>query len=65
MKTVPAFLVLLTGCLVLIQPATAEETWPSWRGPRGDGSSPDQTVPLEWNVKETLKPLDYNVMLRP
>ncbi len=52
MKTVPAFLVLLTGCLGLIQPAAAEETWPSWRGPRGDGSSPDQAVPLEWNVKE-------------
>ena len=52
MKTAPVFLVLLTGCLGLILPTVAEETWPSWRGPRGDGSSPDQAVPLEWSVKE-------------
>jgi len=25
------------------------ENWPGWRGPRGDGSSADQNVPLTWN----------------
>ena len=42
-------LVLLTGFLGLVLPADAEESWPSWRGSRGDGSSPDETVPLKWN----------------
>ncbi|MBL49413.1 MAG: serine/threonine protein kinase [Roseibacillus sp.] len=50
MKLVPVLLVHLVGCLGSIAPVGAEETWPSWRGPRGDGSSPDQTVPLRWNV---------------
>ena len=45
-------LVLLTGFLGLELPADAEESWPSWRGSRGDGSSPDETVPLEWNVQK-------------
>lgn len=30
----------------------AEETWPAWRGPRGDGSSLDQEVPLQWKVEK-------------
>ena len=51
MRTVPAFLVFLAGCLSSIAPAGGEETWPSWRGPRGDGSSPDKVVPLDWDVE--------------
>lgn len=30
----------------------AEDTWPGWRGPRGDGSSHDQSVPLDWDVEK-------------
>lgn len=29
---------------------TQAENWPGWRGPRGDGSSLDKEVPLQWNV---------------
>src|SRR6266404_892529 len=25
------------------------ENWPCWRGPRGDGTSREQTVPIHWN----------------
>lgn len=35
-------------CLMLSLSAQAEN-WPCWRGPRGDGSSIDQHVPLKWN----------------
>ena len=31
-----------------------EDAWPGWRGPRGDGSSTDAEVPLEWSVAENL-----------
>lgn len=27
------------------------ENWPGWRGPRGDGSSEEATVPTSWNGK--------------
>ncbi len=33
-------------------PAGAEDVWPSWRGSRGDGSSPDKVVPLKWSVEK-------------
>ena len=35
-------------CLTLTVSVQAEN-WPCWRGPRGDGSSADQQVPLTWN----------------
>ena len=33
---------------ILSVPLLAED-WPQWRGPRGDGSSSDAGVPLEWD----------------
>ncbi len=40
-------------CLVLIIllacSAADAENWPGWRGPRGDGSSNDASVPIRWN----------------
>jgi outer membrane protein assembly factor BamB len=33
---------------VMAEPAWAEN-WPSWRGPRGDGSSHETNVPMRWN----------------
>ena len=35
--------------LTCFPPARAEN-WPGWRGPRGDGSSQETTLPLEWDV---------------
>ena len=32
----------------LVAPADAEN-WPCWRGPRGDGSSLEEGVPIRWN----------------
>ena len=29
----------------------AAENWPCWRGPRGDGTSHEQNVPVEWNTE--------------
>jgi outer membrane protein assembly factor BamB len=36
-----------------IQPALAEN-WPGWRGPRGDGTSSEKKVPLQWNATNNV-----------
>lgn len=36
-----------------IAPAAAED-WPSWRGPRGDGTSRETNVPIRWNATENV-----------
>jgi outer membrane protein assembly factor BamB len=30
--------------------ASAAENWPGWRGPRGDGTSLEENVPVTWNA---------------
>ena len=47
--------ILLGVCLVLCvafahPDITRAENWPSWRGPRGDGTSQETGVPIEWDV---------------
>jgi outer membrane protein assembly factor BamB len=39
--------------LVLTTAAHAEE-WPSWRGPRGDGTSDEKDIPLHWSRTENV-----------
>ena len=34
--------------------AARGENWPGWRGPRGDGTSLEQPVPLRWSANENL-----------
>lgn len=29
--------------------------WPSWRGPHGDGTSPERNVPLTWSATENVR----------
>ncbi len=29
--------------------------WPAWRGPSGDGSSPEKSVPLSWSATENVR----------
>lgn len=29
--------------------------WPSWRGPNGDGTSPERNVPLSWSATENVR----------
>jgi len=31
------------------------EDWPGWRGPRGDGTSTETTLPLEWSKDKNVK----------
>jgi outer membrane protein assembly factor BamB len=53
----------LAMLLCLSATLTAQaENWPCWRGPRGDGSSIDQTVPMTWNG-ETGKNVMWKVPL--
>lgn len=42
---------LITATLLVMFMATftAGENWPQWRGPRGDGSSLDESVPTHWD----------------
>lgn len=46
-------LLIVSGLLLaafLRSPAPlAAEDWPGWRGPRGDGTSLEETLPLHWN----------------
>lgn len=46
----PAFvtLSLFTGLLAITTTAVAEN-WPGWRGPRGDGTSIEDNVPVKWD----------------
>lgn len=44
LSTIIAVAVVLVGAGVSLA-----ENWPCWRGPRGDGTSPD-TVPLKWDA---------------
>ncbi len=30
------------------------ENWPNWRGPRGDGSSAEQNLPIQWTDSENV-----------
>lgn len=44
----PSFFAVV--CLALVFAAAAKaENWPGWRGPRGDGSSLEPTVPTTWD----------------
>lgn len=43
------FLTFLLFFSVVFPTRVVAENWPSWRGPRGDGSSLDTTIPLEWD----------------
>lgn len=42
---------LLFGACIIASAATAvaAENWPGWRGPRGDGTSEEAEVPVQWN----------------
>jgi outer membrane protein assembly factor BamB len=35
--------------LITVSLQLSAENWPGWRGPRGDGSSISQSLPLEWD----------------
>lgn len=45
----PAWLFLAAFSVVLPDETARAENWPCWRGPRGDGSSQETRLPLEWD----------------
>jgi len=55
MDTVGKKFLLLSGlCLLAVGiplPAFGED-WPVWRGPRGDGTSVEQSVPMDWTAEQ-------------
>jgi hypothetical protein len=40
---------------LLFTTAASAEDWPGWRGPRGDGTSEEQNVPLEWSTTKNVR----------
>ncbi len=52
MKLISAL--LLASCLISTVPTATAESWPGWRGPRGDGTSLDQKIPQNWNPTNAL-----------
>lgn len=47
-------LTLLTVCQASLAGA-AETNWPQFRGPRGDGQSPNKGLPLTWSENENIR----------
>jgi outer membrane protein assembly factor BamB len=48
----PAIVLLVLGVLA---PSLHAANWPSWRGPHGDGTSPERNVPLTWSATENVR----------
>ena len=58
-KTAVSNLLAFSICLVwaatsLAQDAASQSEWPSFRGPEGNGSSPDATPPTRWSTTENV-----------
>ncbi len=45
---------LWVGCTATTGGVARGENWPGWRGPRGDGSSLEQNVPIKWSATENI-----------
>src|SRR5438067_27899 len=47
---------ILTVCFVIVALTTTvvAEEWPAWRGPRGDGTSLETNVPLQWSGTDNV-----------
>lgn len=41
--------VVLLCCLFVTCPPAQAESWPCWRGSRGDGTCIEEGVPRDWN----------------
>jgi outer membrane protein assembly factor BamB len=46
-----AALALAALLLLTVSPPAAGENWQAWRGPRGDGTSKENDLPVSWNGK--------------
>lgn len=60
MKRFPPLLVL---SLMLTTAAAGAENWPGWRGPNGDGTSGEKSIPVKWSAESNVAwkvPLKYH-----
>jgi outer membrane protein assembly factor BamB len=53
MRPTPAILTL--SCLILCSALHADDNWPAFRGPTGDGHSTAKGVPTRWSEKENIR----------
>ncbi|MEI7901936.1 MAG: PQQ-binding-like beta-propeller repeat protein [bacterium] len=44
----------LCGLVLAVASSGLAENWPSWRGPRGDGTSLETGVPVKWSATENV-----------
>ena len=50
-----SLVVSLSVCSAVMGTGLARgENWPGWRGPRGDGTSLEQDVPIRWSATENI-----------
>ena len=52
-KITNATLSLTFSCLFFAANLRAE-SWPGWRGPRGDGTSLEENIPVRWGDTENI-----------
>ena len=46
--------VFAAACVLCASTVSAED-WPGWRGPRGDGTSTETNIPLEWSATKNVR----------
>lgn len=49
-----SLLIGLMSVIVFAPQLSCAENWPSWRGPRGDGTSLETDIPREWGPEENI-----------
>ncbi|UCG56662.1 MAG: PQQ-like beta-propeller repeat protein [Phycisphaerales bacterium] len=54
MKRYLTLATVLAGLLANSTTTSKAESWPGWRGPRGDGTCLEQDVPTEWDPADAL-----------
>ena len=50
----PFVLLALSLLLAGLTPGARAENWPAWRGPRGDGTSLETSVPTDWSATRNV-----------
>ncbi len=48
-RSIPIVVACLCALVISRGRPTMAENWPCWRGPRGDGTSLEQNIPIRWN----------------
>ena len=47
--------ILSVACVCALNSPTTAADWPAWRGPNGDGTTPDADFPLTWSGTDRVK----------